>query len=93
MDCEPSNKKQKLDNLIEPSVLGLLRPHQVTAAKFILQRLLGYTDDSDEHPFALTGSILADEMGTGKVNILMFMVLLNYILLDIGSHRSALVDM
>lgn len=69
MESEPPIKKHKSDSLIDPSVTGLLRPHQVTAANFILERLLSSTDGTDDYPFPLTGAILADEMGTGKVRL------------------------
>lgn len=63
MDNDQPSKKQRVDSLIDPSVLGLMRPHQIAAANFILDRLLSVSEDS----FPLTGAVLADEMGTGKV--------------------------
>jgi SNF2 family DNA or RNA helicase len=52
-------------------LLPTLRSHQITAAKFILLRLLGLdpnqsvAQSTNDLDIPLTGAILADDMGTG----------------------------
>ena len=46
-----------------------MKVHQVEASKFLLNRLMGYTriESATIDPSLITGAILADDMGTGKV--------------------------
>lgn len=56
---------------LHPSIAPCLRGHQVEGASFLLQRLL--SDESHDYEknanLPVTGAILADEMGTGKVSL------------------------
>lgn len=73
-DRDPAPPRPSLDQ----SLISSMRPHQVTAANFLLARLLG--EDVNDEPaiptttrppissmrLLTTGAILADDMGTGK---------------------------
>ena len=54
---------------IDKSLLSKMKLHQVEASKFLLNRLMGYTriESATIDPSLITGAILADDMGTGKV--------------------------
>ena len=83
--CAPSTDTASSAPKFGSNLESLLRPHQMQAVEFIVQRLLHgktntMTDDSHNNlnfpetgkkvlPFA-TGAILADDMGTGKVTLI-----------------------
>ena len=54
---------------IDKSLLSKMKLHQVEASKFLLNRLMGYTriESASIDPSLITGAVLADDMGTGKV--------------------------
>ena len=71
-DRVTSNHDQ--DAYLDPVLLRCMRPYQVEAATFLLNRLQngpcstspGITPSSINRDLPLTGAILADDMGTGK---------------------------
>ncbi|VEU22089.1 DEKNAAC103090 [Brettanomyces naardenensis] len=56
----PSSDIPVRDVVVDPSVSGMLRPHQREGVKFLYECVMGFGD------FKGHGAILADEMGLGK---------------------------
>ncbi len=75
MEDDHISKKVKLrlddevSNEIDKLLLKVMRPHQIEATKFLLNRLKDNNNNNtpNSYEFPLTGAVLADEMGTGKV--------------------------
>lgn len=56
-------------HLVDPKLKAQLRPHQAVGVEFLLKRLLSDQLKFNSKPVLFqTGAILADDMGTGKVN-------------------------
>lgn len=57
---------------IDSTLTNVLRPHQLEAVLFLLKRLVEEDEYKAQSDYSLsiplTGAILADDMGTGKVN-------------------------
>ncbi len=69
MNNNPCAKKRRIECLpLDSTLENRLRPHQLEAVRFLTNRLMSF-DFSEEFTIPLTGAVLADEMGTGKVSL------------------------